>query len=414
MTAPGWTDTAVWYSVYPLGMTGALHTSADPDGRPAHRLTRLEAWLDHLIALGCNGLLLGPVFTSRSHGYDTLDYFTIDPRLGDEADFDSLVDACHARGVRILLDGVFNHVSQDFPALREALASPEAEAADWFHIDYSTQPPTRLNFEGSDDLVRLNHASPGVAKLVGDVMRYWLARGIDGWRLDAAYAVDSQFWATVLPAVRADYPDALFAGEVIHVELDELKATTLESVTAYELWKAIWSSLNDANFFELDWTLTRTDELLDLLRPLTFIGNHDVTRITTMVGPQAAVLAMAVLCTVGGMPSVYYGDEGGVRGTKYERAGGDDEIRPEMPATPDRWQPPMPWLLDEYRALIALRRRHQWLVDARHEMVKLTNERLVYRSRAGELWLTTELDLSSGHRVVITGADGECYRFEGR
>lgn len=136
-------------------------------------------------------------------------------------------------------------------------------------------------------------------KLVGDVMRHWLARGIDGWRLDAAYAVEPHFWATVLPDVRAQYPDALFTGEVIHSDLDRLKASTLESVTAYELWKAIWSSLNDANFFELDWTLTRHDELLDLTRPLTFIGNHDVTRITTLVGPQGAVLAMAVLCTVG-------------------------------------------------------------------------------------------------------------------
>ncbi len=414
MTAPGWTESAVWYSVYPLGMTGALNTSAGSDGRPTHSLKRLEAWLDHLIALGCNGLLLGPIFTSKSHGYDTLDYFTIDPRLGDDADFDSLVQACRARGVRILLDGVFNHVSQDFPALQEALTSPDAETSGWFHIDYSTDPPTRLNFEGSDDLVRLNHANPGVVKLVSDVMRYWLARGIDGWRLDAAYAVDSEFWATVLPSVLAEYPDALFTGEVIHADLDQLKASTLQSVTAYELWKAIWSSLNDVNFFELDWTLTRHDELLDLLRPLTFIGNHDVTRITTMVGPQAAVMAMAILCTVGGMPSVYYGDEGGVEGTKYERPGGDDEIRPELPASPDDWRLPMPWMQDAYRALIALRRRHPWLVDARHKMVELTNERFVYNSTAGDEQLLVELDLEAGHSVVISDSTGEIYRFEGK
>ena len=409
MTAPGWTDTAVWYAVYPLGMTGALHPTDPSEG---HRLIRVEGWLDHLVSLGCNGLLLGPIFTSRSHGYDTLDYFSIDPRLGDDADFDSLVAACHARGIRILLDGVFNHVSQDFPALQSALASPDAPTADWFYIDYSTNPPTRLNFEGSDDLVRLNHSSPGVVKLVGDVMRHWLARGIDGWRLDAAYAVEPHFWATVLPDVRAQYPDALFTGEVIHSDLDRLKASTLESVTAYELWKAIWSSLNDANFFELDWTLTRHDELLDLTRPLTFIGNHDVTRITTLVGPQGAVLAMAVLCTVGGMPSVYYGDEGGLEGTKYERPGGDDEIRPELPASADQWRAPLPWLLDEYRALIALRRRNPWLVNARHKMTELTNQRLVYRSRAGDDWLQVDLDLEDGCSVVISGPQGESYRYE--
>lgn len=413
MSAPGWTQTAIWYAVYPLGMTGALHApeSFDAESAPVHRLPRLEAWLDHLLSLGCNGLLLGPIFASKSHGYDTLDYFTIDPRLGDDEDFDALVGACHQRGIKIVLDGVFNHVSQDFPALREALGSPDSPASDWFFIDYSADPPTRLNFEGSDDLVRLNHQSPGVHKLVADVMRHWLSRGIDGWRLDAAYAVDPEFWAGLLPEIRADYPHALFLGEVIHFESDWLKTSTLESITAYELWKSTWSSLNDANFFELDWTLTRHDELLDILRPLTFLSNHDVTRITTMVGADAAVLAMAVMCTVGGMPSVYYGDEAGMPGTKYDRPGGDDEVRPELPADPSDWQLPVPWLLDQYRALIALRRRNPWLVDARHEKLELTNERFSYRVHADEHWLQVELDVAQEPQVVISGPEGECFRF---
>lgn len=411
MPAPMWTDTAIWYAAYPLGLVGAPRR-ADAETGVQHRMGRLEAWLDHLLDLGCNGLLLGPIFASVSHGYDTLDYFKIDPRLGDDADFDRLIASCKQRGVRVLLDGVFNHVAASHPALVAALGSADAETSGWFHIDYSSEPPIRLNFEGSDDLVLLNHDCPAVVDLVTEVMRHWLARGIDGWRLDAAYAVKPEFWQAVLPRVQAEYPDAYFVGEVIHADHDQVVESGLTSITAYELWKAIWSSLNDRNFFELDWTLNRFDELLDIDRPLTFIGNHDVTRITTQVGPEAAVLALIILMTVGGSPAIYYGDEGGIAGTKYERAGGDDEIRPELPADPADWTPPLPWMLNAHRALIALRRQHPWLVDARHEQLELTNQTYSYRVAAGDQWLQVELDLTDGHRAAITDATGKLlYRF---
>lgn len=412
MRVPEWTDTVIWYAAYPLGLVGAPQQRSAVDEPVAHRLGQLTGWLDHLISIGCNGLLLGPIFASRSHGYDTLDYFQIDPRLGDDDDFDELVAQCRARGVRLLLDGVFNHVSADFPGLDEALADPNAPRAGWFHIDFSSDPPTRLNFEGSDDLVRLNHANPEVVQLVTEVMLHWLGRGIDGWRLDAAYAVAPEFWAEVLGRVREEYPDALFVGEVIHAEPGEIAASTLESITAYELWKATWSAIDTRNMFELDWTLKRHDEFLDQVRPLTFVSNHDVTRITTQIGPAGAVLGLVVLATVAGMPAIYYGDEGGMPGTKYERPGGDDEIRPAMPANPLDWQPPVGWLMDAHRALLGLRRRHPWLVDARHEVLDLTNERLVYRVAADDQWLEVTLDLTDGHRAVVTGPEGELYRFE--
>ena len=268
----------------------------------------------------------------------------------------------------------------------------------------------RFVLEGSDDLVRLNHASPDVVKLVGDVMTHWLARGIDGWRLDAAYAVDPQFWAQVLDRVRAEYPQALFVGEVIHTDLARVSAATVDSITAYELWKSTWSAINDRNFFELDWTMTRHDELLELVRPLTFVSNHDVTRIISKVGPQGALLALVVLATVGGMPSIYYGDEGGLPGIKYERPGGDDEVRPEMPAAPLDWQLPHPEIWQAHRALIALRRKHPWLVDARHEAVKVDSERYVYKMTAGDQWLQVELDMTKGYSAVVRDAAGEAYR----
>ena len=115
-----WVNSVVWWQVYPLGFVGAEKQPV-PRGGEVHRLSQLLGWLDHLISLGANGLLLGPIFTSSSHGYDTVDYFQIDPRLGDDSDFDALVTACRSRGVRLLLDGVFNHAGRDFPPVAEAL-----------------------------------------------------------------------------------------------------------------------------------------------------------------------------------------------------------------------------------------------------------------------------------------------------
>ena len=133
-----WVNSVVWWQVYPLGFVGAEKQPEARRGR-VHRLSHLQGWLDHLISLGANGLLLGPIFTSSSHGYDTVDYFQIDPRLGDDSDFDALVTACRSRGVRLLLDGVFNHAGRDFPPVAKALAEgPGSEAESWVSRLYDT------------------------------------------------------------------------------------------------------------------------------------------------------------------------------------------------------------------------------------------------------------------------------------
>lgn len=150
--------------------------------------------------------------------------------------------------------------------------------------------------------------------------------------LDAAYAVPQRFWANVLPRVRESHPDAWFVGELIHGDYAAVVAgATFDSVTQYELWKAIWSSLNDRNFYELDWALQRHNTFLSSFAPLTFIGNHDVTRIASRLDhPGHVALAVVILMTVGGVPSVYAGDEFGYQGVKEERLGGDDAVRPEF------------------------------------------------------------------------------------
>ncbi|MET0695507.1 MAG: alpha-amylase family protein [Propionibacteriaceae bacterium] len=380
-----WVDSAIWWQVYPLGFAGA-EKEAPAEEVVQHRLPDAQ-WLDYLVELGCNGLALGPVFASQTHGYDTVDLLRIDARLGDDADFDALVAACRERGIRILLDGVFNHVGREHPkfvqALREGVGS---EAARWFHLEESDGELVAKNFEGHDQLVALNHDEPEVIAHVTEVMSHWLDRGVDGWRLDAAYTVPTAFWATVLPAVREQHPEAWFVGEVIHGDYVEyLQQSTLDSVTEYELWKAVHSSLNDHNFWELDHTLGRHNELVAHFSPLTFIGNHDVTRLASVLkDPDHLALAVAVLLFVGGVPSIYYGDEQGFLGIKEERFGGDDAIRPEFPDQPSDL-PPEGWTTYHlHQQMISIRRRHPWLSRATTETLQLSNEQLALSAAAGD------------------------------
>jgi cyclomaltodextrinase len=382
-----WPDHVIWWQLHPMSFLGAPAANVAPSA-VEHRLARLEPWLDYLVGLGCNGLALGPIFASESHGYDTLDHYRIDPRLGDDEDFARLVEQCRARGVRLLLDGVFSHVGRGFPHFRDVLAHGRASRyAAWFRLDFDSPGDSGdgfgyASFEGHRSLVALNHAEPEVMEYVTDVMSHWLDRGADGWRLDAAYAVPRPFWRAVTERVRRNHPRAWFVGELIHG--DYAAAVTeggLGSVTQYELWKGIWSSLNDGNFFELAWALRRHEGYCEVMRPLTFVGNHDVTRIATRLEDVRHLThALAVLFTTSGIPSVYAGDEQAFRGVKYERANGDEEIRPAFP--PEGPAGLAPYGRDVYRLhqdLIGLRRRHPWLVGARTEVLHLANLSLAYR-----------------------------------
>jgi len=408
-----WHEHAIFWHVYPLGFVGA-EPVLDPHSPVRHRLPRLTAWLDHAVALGASGLLLGPVFTSHSHGYDTLDHFAIDPRLGDRADFDTLVAAAHDRGLKVVLDGVFNHVGSRHPAFLRALdGGPGTPEAELFRLTWpdGAAPGTRPGyetFEGHEGLVALNHGAPAVAELVEEVMRYWLRAGADGWRLDAAYAVAPSFWAKVLPAVRAEFPEAYVVGEVIHGDYAGIVAESgMDSVTQYELWKAIWSSVEDVNLYELDHALGRHNTFLDTFAPMTFVGNHDVTRIATRLSDRRHLPhALAVLMTVGGTPSVYAGDEFALEGTKEERLGGDDAIRPAFPDHPGDLDGADGEALRLHRELIGVRRRHPWLHRARTSALELRNELLVYEVGTDGQRLVVVLNLDDdAAQVAVTGVE---------
>lgn len=405
----------MWWQVYPLGFTGApvRPDQAPTDAEPVHRLPRIADWLDHVVGLGLNGLALGPVFASQTHGYDTVDHFRVDPRLGDDADFDRLVAAAKDRGLRVLLDGVFNHVGRAHPAFAALEAEgPDAATAGMFRVDWrgwTPGSPIRAEvFEGHDQLVALDHGSDEVVDLVAEVMEHWLGRGADGWRLDAAYAVPPEFWARVLPRVRATFPDAWFTGEVIHGDAEAVvRVSGLDSLTQYELWQGIWHGLADRNFFELAHAIERHDALLDTFVPSTFVGNHDVTRIASAVGPDLVPHALAVLFTVAGVPTVYSGDELGFQAVKEERLGGDDAVRPEFPDHPPTERsldPAAREVLRIHHDLIAVRRQRPWLHRAHTDVVSLTNEQVVLRTGTGVGAVVVALNLDD-RPVTLTAAD---------
>ncbi|MDU0344977.1 alpha-amylase family glycosyl hydrolase [Microbacterium sp. KSW2-29] len=412
---PDWPEHVLWWHLYPLGFVGApIRDGVDPDAEPEHRLDRLEPWLDHVIELGLNGLLLGPVFAAETHGYDTVDHFRIDPRLGDDADFDRLVAAARERGIRILLDGVFNHVGRGHPAFRDQREDgPQLFRGRWIDGRFEADV-----FEGHDALVALDHSSPAVADLVVEIMCHWLERGVDGWRLDAAYAVPPTFWAEVLPRVRERFPGAWFLGEVIHGEAAQIvQESSMDSLTQYELWQGIWHGIADGNLFELGHAIERHDELLRVFVPQTFVGNHDVTRIASAVGVDLVPHALAVLFTVAGTPSVYAGDEFGWTAVKEERLGGDDAVRPEFPASPADAEGDAR-IFEAHRALIALRRRKPWLWRAHTDVVELANTAIVLRTATADDAVVVALNIgdepvtlpAADARAVVTGdgtlADG--------
>lgn len=388
------TDNSIWWHVYPLAAVGApIHDRHGDDS--GARLRKLEPWLDYAADLGVTGLLLGPMFESATHGYDTLDHYRLDRRLGGDAEWDRFVAAARERGLDLILDGVFNHVSVGHPWVQESVN----HGGGMVHVDHG-RPRA---WEGVWSLAELNHHDPRVADHVEHVMKHWLHRGAAGWRLDVAYAVPTWFWAEVLGRVRAEFPDTIFTGEVIHGDYAQyVQASTLDAITQYELWKGVWSSLADRNLWELAAALDRHARFSDTCTMQTFIGNHDVERIASRLGDQGAALAATLLLTLPGLPSIYYGDEQAFRGEKGHGHRSDEPLRPALPDSPEQLAPFGWWLHHLYRELIALRRANPWIANGRVHVTGKDNRWITYEVTGEGHTLRTHLQLDDE-----PGADGQ-------
>lgn len=387
-----------FYHIYPLGMCGAPERN-DFSSPAGNGLLRLIDQIPHLVELGVTAVYLGPLFESTAHGYDTLDYYHVDRRLGTNKDLTRLVDAYHTQGISVILDGVFNHTGRHFFAFRDLQEKREASIyRDWFiNVDFSRTSPAGDNFSyegwsGYYDLVKLNTANTAVREHLFNAAKFWIDEfKIDGIRLDAADVLEPNFMDCLASFCISLKPDFWLLGEVVHGDYRNwVKPGRLDSVTNYEVHKGLWSSLNDKNFFELAWSLNRqagSDGIYRHLQLYNFADNHDVNRVASVLKNQAHLFPLyGLLFTIPGIPSMYYGSEWGLRGIKTN--GSDSDLRPSfIPCShhainnlPEKCRPTVDSIALEkaIRLFAQIRKVHPALQEGEYKQVQVTSEQFVF------------------------------------
>jgi glycosidase len=324
--------------MYPLGLTGADCTGKIRD--TVSRMENLYPWIDHISEMGFNALYIGPLFESSTHGYDTRDYFKVDSRLGTNDAFAAFVDKCHAKNIRVIVDAVFNHVGREFFAFTDLQQNGwHSQYRDWFKTDFNRRSCYNDNFwyegwNGHYNLVKLQLSNPHVKEHIKNAVSFWIEKfNIDGLRLDAADAMDKMFFNELRSYTKNIRNDFYLLGEVIHGNYrDWANDSRLDSVTNYECYKGLWSSLNDKNYFELAHSLDRqygTYGIYKGIKLYNFADNHDVSRVINSLTNKAHLYPLYIaLFTIPGIPSVYYGSEWGIEGKKVQ--GTDAPLRPSL------------------------------------------------------------------------------------
>jgi len=335
-----WYDEAIFYHIYPLGMTGAPKQNFHKESE--HRLNSLIPFIPQIKKLGFNALYIGPLFESVGHGYETTDYKRLDTRLGTNEDLTKFVAECHKQGIRVILDGVFNHTGREFFAFEDIKRHREASRyKDWYcNVNFygNNQYNDGFSYDnwgGYDLLVKLNQNNPEVREYICDVIRFWVKEfDIDGIRLDAADVLDFGYMQMIRRVANVVKPDFWLMGEVIHGDyIRWVNGDMLHSVTNYHLHKALYSGHNDRNYFEIAHTVKRLYEMSASrpggLKLYNFVDNHDVERIYTKLNNKKHFIPVHILLyTLPGIPSVYYGSEFGIEGKK--QSGSDDSLRPSI------------------------------------------------------------------------------------
>ena len=335
-----WFEKSVFYQIYPLGFCGAPQHN---DGQTVPRIEKVAQWGEHMEKLGVDALYLSPIFDSDAHGYDTRDYRKLDCRLGTNADFKAVCQSLHARGIRVVLDGVFNHVGRGFWAFRDVQEKKwDSPYKDWFHISFDGNSNYNDGFwyegwEGHFELVKLNLRNPAVIDYLLDCVKFWVDEfDIDGLRLDVAYCLDKDFIRRLRSFTDGLKPEFFLVGETLHGDYNQWVGDgMLHSCTNYECYKGLWSALNSMNLFEIvhslkrqfgpeQWTLYKGKHLF------CFADNHDVTRAASVLtDPKHLPLMYGILFGMPGIPCLYYGSEWGEKADKKQ---GDPALRPSFEA----------------------------------------------------------------------------------
>ncbi len=378
-----WAYESVFYQIYPLGFCGAPFEN---DGVLEHRILKVNDWISHISKLGANAIYFSPVFESDTHGYNTRDYTKIDTRLGTNEDFKLVCDNLHKAGIKVVLDGVFNHVGRGFFAFQDVLQKRwDSPYKDWFHINFDGNSNYNdglwyEGWEGNYDLVKLNLRNEEVINHIFSCIKGWVEEfDIDGLRLDVAYCLDHDFLRRLRSFCDSLKPDFFLVGETLHGDYNQwMNESMLHSVTNYECYKGLYSSFNSMNMFEINhsllrqfgsenWTLYKGKHLL------SFVDNHDVTRIASILTNENHLpLIYALAFGMPGIPCVYYGSEWGAKARKEE---GDPALR----ACFD--QPQWNDLTDFISRLATAKKNSNALNYGNFRSVLLTNQQCIFERK---------------------------------
>ncbi|MCM1126444.1 MAG: alpha-amylase family glycosyl hydrolase [Lachnospiraceae bacterium] len=395
-----WAYESVFYQIYPLGFCGAPFEN---DGVLEHRIKKVNEWIPHIKKLGADAVYFSPVFESDTHGYNTRDYTKIDTRLGDNQDFKQVCGRLHQEGIRVVLDGVFNHVGRGFWAFQDVLQKRwDSPYKDWFHISFDGNSNYNdglwyEGWEGNYDLVKLNLRNEAVIEHIFSAIKGWVEEfDIDGLRLDVAYCLDHDFLRRLRQFCNGLKPDFFLLGETLHGDYNQWANDAMcHSVTNYECYKGLHSSFNSMNMFEIvhsllrqfgpeNWTLYKGKHLL------SFVDNHDVSRIASILNNEKHLpLIYALSFGMPGIPCVYYGSEWGAKADKRE---GDPALRACFEA-------PMENELTEWISKLAKAKKESKALNyGDFRSVVLTNKQCIFERKA------------DGERVLVAiNADGEDY-----
>ena len=412
-----WAYESVFYQIYPLGFCGAPLSN---DGVMVPRIQKVKEWIPHLQKLHIGAIYFSPVFESDNHGYDTRDFRKLDCRLGSNQDFKEVCDALHQAGIRVVLDGVFNHVGRGFWAFQDVLHSRESSPyRDWFHINFGGNNGYNdglwyEGWEGHYELVKLNLRNPAVVDHLLDCIRGWVEEfGIDGLRLDVAYCLELELLRRLRSFCDGLKPEFFLLGEMLHGDYNQrMNDQMLHSVTNYECYKGLYSSFNCMNMFEIgfslnrqfgpeNWTLYKGKHLFN------FADNHDVTRLASILTePRHMKPLYGMLFGMPGIPCIYYGSEWGAEGKKQD---GDPALRPcfEKPLENDltQWISACAKAFSSSKALqygsyqTVMQQNHQWIFERKFE-----DQRVLVAINASAEPYHAHFDAQAGRaRDLITG-----------
>ncbi|MDE7395919.1 MAG: hypothetical protein K2M95_07365 [Clostridiales bacterium] len=376
-----WYDESIFYQIYPLGACGCEPSAIDT---VTHRLGILEQQIDTLEKMGVGAVLLNPFLQSETHGYNTTDYYKIDTRLGTVEDMKRYVDALHARGIRVVADGVYNHCGREFFAFRDVREKKwDSPYRDWFKINFSGNSAYNDGFyyegwEGHYDLVSFNLYNDDCANYLIEAAA-WLCTslGFDGIRLDVAYLLPEHFLRRLTGRLKGIRGDFFFVGEMIHGDYNKLFNAGVDAVTNYECYKGLYSSFNCKNMFEIEYALRRQSgnepwALYRDKRLFNFADNHDVTRIYSILQNKDNLAAAYVLLLgISGIPCLYYGAENKAAGEKKD---GDASLRPSLASLP----PVDETLVKLFASLSAVKKAHPALQRGSYKTNSITNAALSF------------------------------------